>query len=209
MLNTSLTHEEIRVVGTLLEKEILTPDLYPLSINALLNACNQKTGRDPITSFTLEKLEKILDSLMKKSLVVDSSRFNSRTVKFSHRFCNTEFSELQFSRAELSILCLLFLRGSQTIGELKNRSGRLYNFSSLTEVELTLENLSTKTNGPFIRLIEKKAGMRELRYDHNFLDTHTEEIKSKVTLENISERLYLVEESIKILNERVEQLTRH
>ena len=109
-----LTLHEARVIGCLLEKEVTTPEQYPLSLNALTLACNQKTSREPVLELTEAQVQAALDSLNKKRLISEQSGFGSRVVKYKHRFCNTEFSELQLSSAAVAIICLLLLRGPQT-----------------------------------------------------------------------------------------------
>ncbi|MBB1440654.1 DUF480 domain-containing protein, partial [Shewanella sp. SG41-4] len=106
-----LTSLEARVIGCLLEKELTTPDQYPLSLNSLALACNQKSSREPVLSLSESEVKTVLDDLTKKRLLSEQSGFGSRGVKYKHRFCNTEFSELQFSSAEVAIICVLLLRG--------------------------------------------------------------------------------------------------
>ncbi|MGL5669014.1 MAG: YceH family protein, partial [Shewanella sp.] len=130
-----LTLHEARVIGCLLEKEVITPEQYPLSLNALTLACNQKTSRDPVLDLSEAQVQDALDSLNKKRLISEQSGFGSRVVKYKHRFCNTEFSELQLSSAAVAIVCLLLLRGPQTPGELRTRSNRLHDFKDVFEVE--------------------------------------------------------------------------
>jgi uncharacterized protein len=158
-----LTELEARVIGCLLEKEVTTPDQYPLSLNALTLACNQKSSREPVMSLTESQVQASLDELAKKRLVSEQSGFGSRVVKYKHRFCNTEFSELQFSTAELAIICLLLLRGAQTPGELKSRSQRLHEFSHVSEVEHCLYNLS-QANKPHVAMLAKEPNKRDHRY---------------------------------------------
>ena len=145
-----LSNIELRVIGCLIEKESTTPDLYPLSLNALTNACNQKSNRDPVMSLDESTVQAALDGLAKKRLVMEKSPFGSRTAKYQHRFCNTEFSDFQFSAAELGVLCMLFLRGAQTPGELRTRTGRLCDFTDVKEVEEVLRCLATHKDGPFV-----------------------------------------------------------
>ena len=162
-----LTQLEARVIGCLLEKEVTTPEQYPLSLNALTLACNQKTSRDPVMALTETDVQSTLDALNKKRLLSEQSGFGSRVVKYKHRFCNTEFSDLQFSSAELSIICLLLLRGPQTAGELRTRSNRLHHFNDIGEVENTLADL-TNRDKPLTRQLPREAGRREIRFTHLF-----------------------------------------
>ncbi|HXQ64197.1 MAG TPA: YceH family protein, partial [Steroidobacteraceae bacterium] len=140
-MQLQLTALEGRVLGCLIEKEITTPDQYPLSLNALTNACNQKTNRDPVLELDERTVQETLDGLSKRHLVMDRSGFGSRVVKYRHRLCNGDHNPLQFSARELAIVCELLLRGPQTPGELRTRAQRLAAFTDLGEVEATLELL--------------------------------------------------------------------
>jgi uncharacterized protein len=162
-----LTEFEARVIGCLLEKEVTTPDQYPLSLNALTLACNQKSSREPVMNLTESQVQASLDELAKKRLVSEQSGFGSRVVKYKHRFCNTEFSELQFSSAELAIICLLLLRGPQTPGELKSRSQRLHEFAHVSEVEHCLSSLSL-SDKPYVAMLAREPNKREHRYIERF-----------------------------------------
>jgi len=159
---------EARVIGALMEKEITTPDHYPLSLNALTNACNQKSNRDPVMSLSEAEVQEALDSLHRKHLVLDRSGFGSRVVKFKQRFCNTEFSNLHFTPGETAIVSLLLLRGPQTPGELRSRSGRLHAFGSLDEVQRCLEALAGSEEGPLVAALPREPGRREIRWAHRF-----------------------------------------
>ena len=117
-----LTPMEARVIGCLIEKQITTPDQYPLSLNALVNACNQKSNRDPMMDVDEATVQRTLDDLSKKHMIMERSGFGSRVPKYQHRFCNTEFGTLKFTPQELAIVCELLLRGPQTPGELRPRS---------------------------------------------------------------------------------------
>ena len=165
-LNVKLSNNELRVIGCLLEKESTTPDQYPLSLNALTNACNQKSNRDPVMSLDESTVQETLDSLTKKHLVMEKSSFGGRTAKYQHRFCNTTFSEIELSAQERGILCVLFLRGPQTPGELRTRTNRLCEFSDVNEVEEVLENLVNHKNGSIVKKLPRQPGKRESRYMH-------------------------------------------
>jgi len=159
---------EARVIGALMEKEITTPDHYPLSLNALTNACNQKSNREPVMNLSETEVQEALDSLHRKHLVLDRSGFGSRVVKFKQRFCNTEFSDRHFTPGETAIVCLLLLRGPQTPGELRSRSGRLHAFGSLGEVQQCLESLAGREEGPLVTALPREPGRREIRWAHLF-----------------------------------------
>lgn len=159
---------EARVIGCLIEKSIVTPDHYPLSVNALTNACNQKSSRDPVVNYSEIDVQDTLDQLVARSLVTEEFYSGSRVPKYQHRFCNTEFSDLQFNSGETAIVCMLLLRGPQTPGELRSRSGRLHAFASIGEVEQDLESLKQKTGGPFVEQLPREPGKREARYQELF-----------------------------------------
>jgi uncharacterized protein YceH (UPF0502 family) len=165
---------EARVIGCLLEKEITTPEQYPLSLNALVNACNQKSNRDPVLELDEAAVRQVLDQLIRKYLVSEESGYGSRVAKFRHRFCNTEYGTLKFSSQELAIVCELLLRGAQTPGELRSRASRLCTLKDVTEVEAALDALARREDGPFVARRAREPGMRESRYVH-LLGGETEE----------------------------------
>jgi uncharacterized protein YceH (UPF0502 family) len=168
-MKIELTANEARVIGCLIEKEITTPDQYPLSLNALTNACNQKTNREPVLELAESAVQQVVDGLLKKYLVSDKSAgYGGRVTKYKHRFCNTEFGSLKFSKQELGIVCVLLLRGPQTPGELRTRTNRLCEFSDAGEVDSTLKGLMERDDGPFVARLARAAGARESRYAHLF-----------------------------------------
>lgn len=167
-MDIELTLYEARIIGSLIEKEITTPDQYPLSLNALTNACNQKSNREPVLDLDEATVQETLDGLVKKSLVSDQTGFGSRTTKYRHRFCNTEFGILKFSQQELGIVCALLLRGPQTPGELRTHTNRLCKFRDMQEVESALDRLMERSDGPFVGKLQREPGKRESRYMHLF-----------------------------------------
>jgi len=167
-MNIELSPIEARVIGCLIEKQITTPDQYPLSLNALVNACNQKSNRDPVMSADEAAIQITLDHLIRKHLVIEKSGFGSRVPKYQHRFCNTEFGPLKFTPQELAIVCELLVRGPQTPGELRTRAARMASFSELGEMEKALESLSSRADGPFIVRLPREPGRRDSRYAHLF-----------------------------------------
>jgi uncharacterized protein YceH (UPF0502 family) len=179
-----LTAGECRVIGALLEKEVTTPDQYPLSLNALKNACNQKSSRDPVMNMTEEEVRDILDELRRKHLVLDRSGFGSRVPKFKQRFCNTEFGSLQFSQQERGIICALLLRGPQTPGQLRSHTHRLCEFSDVGEVEATLDALMNHADGPFIAKLPREPGKRECRFRQLFGTPDSDEAQAPVEFES-------------------------
>ena len=168
-MNIEFTPNEARVIGCLIEKEVTTPDQYPLSLNALTNACNQKTNREPVLELSESVVQQAVDSLMKKYMVSDKSAgYGGRVTKYRQRFCNTEFGPLKFSPQELGILCVLLLRGPQTPGELRSRTNRLAEFTDAQQVESTLQGLMEREDGPFVVRLPRASGAREARYGHLF-----------------------------------------
>ena len=167
-MNIHLSPIEARVIGCLIEKAITTPDQYPLSLNALTNACNQKSNRDPVLELDERTVQETVDALAKKHLVIERSGFGSRVPKYQHRFCNTGFGTLEFSPQQTAIVCELLLRGPQTPGELRARASRMSEMRDVSEVESTLENLATRADGPFVVRLPREPGRRESRYAHLF-----------------------------------------
>jgi len=163
-----LSADEARVIGALIEKEITTPDQYPLSLNALTNACNQKSNRDPVVDWDERHVQQLLDALAKRALAVDRSGFGSRVPKYRHLFCNTAFGQLKLSAHELAVVCELLLRGPQTPGELRSRAARMAPFTDVSQVEQVLETLATREDGPFVVRLPREPGRRESRYAQLF-----------------------------------------
>ena len=159
---------EARVIGCLIEKQITTPDQYPLSLNALLNACNQKSNRDPVLDLDEGAVQRTVDGLAKRHFVVERSGFGSRVPKYQHRFCNTEYGPLKFDPQELAVVCELLLRGPQTPGELRGRASRMAPFTDVSEIETTLARLADREEGPFVVRLVREPGRRDSRYAHLF-----------------------------------------
>lgn len=159
---------EARVIACLIEKQITTPDQYPLSLNALTLACNQKSNRDPVMNVDDATVQATLDQLSRKHFVMEKSGFGSRVPKYQHRFCNTEFGTLKFTPQELAIVCELMLRGPQTPGELRSRASRMAPFGDVSEVEAALQQLATREDGPFVVRLAREPGRRESRYAQLF-----------------------------------------
>ncbi|GLY62208.1 hypothetical protein IW01_01045 [Pectobacterium brasiliense] len=163
-----LDAREARVIGCMLEKQITTPDQYPMSLNGMTTACNQKTNREPVMELSESEVQQTLDLLVKKHFLRTLSGFGNRVVKYEHRFCNSEFGDLKLSPAEVALVTTLLLRGPQTPGELRTRAARLYEFSDVGEAESTLEQLQQRDDGPFVVRLAREAGKRESRYQHLF-----------------------------------------
>ncbi|MGG5797918.1 DUF480 domain-containing protein [Edwardsiella tarda] len=159
---------EARVIGCFLEKQVTTPEQYPLSLNALTTACNQKTNREPVLDLSESEVQNALDLLVRKHQIRSINAPGSRVVKYEHRFCNSEFGDLRFSPAEVALICCLLLRGPQTPGELRTRSNRLYAFADVNEAEQALNRLAEREDGPFVVRLAREPGRRESRYAHLF-----------------------------------------
>lgn len=213
----NLTMEETRIIGVLIEKEITTPDQYPLSLNALTMGCNQKSNREPVLELNESDVQQTVDELVKKHLVTDSSGFGSRVTKFQHRFCNTEFSQLQFNEQELGIICVMLLRGPQTPGELRTRTNRLCQFSDVQEVESALQHLAEGHNKPYVVKLAREPGKRDSRYAHLFsgeIDLSEMAPSSNTTSAHSpqpasihdNERLVTLEQQVSNMQEEIEEL---
>ncbi len=156
-----LTFEESRVLGVLLEKEKSTPEYYPMTVNGILTACNQKSARNPVVQFTEDVVVDAIDGLKKKGLVLTVSGGGSRSLKYKHNAGIV----LDLETSEEAILCLLLLRGPLTPGEIKSNSGRLYDFADLAQVQLVLETLRSREDG-LLQQLPKLSGQKEARYAH-------------------------------------------
>ncbi len=167
-MKTVLTSAEARVIGCLLEKQVTTPDQYPMSLNGVVTACNQKSNREPVMALSDNQVQDTLDLLVKKHQLSTLSGFGNRVVKYEQRFCNSEFGNLKLSSAEVALVTTLLLRGAQTPGELRTRSTRLHEFADMAEVEQTLEQLQQREDGPFVVRLAREPGKRESRYMHLF-----------------------------------------
>jgi uncharacterized protein len=213
-MNIELSPLDARIIGCLIEKEITTPDQYPLSLNALTNACNQKTNREPVLELTEKEVQQTVDALMKKHWVSDrSAGYGGRVTKYKHRFCNTEFGSLKFSKQELGILCVLLLRGPQTPGELRTRTNRLCEFADSDEVEAALNSLMQREDGPFVARLARAAGSRESRYAHLFSGTPAQPLAGDEEIEaplattgaagGLAARITALEESVAELRQQI------
>jgi len=160
-MNILLNDVETRVLGSLVEKDVTTPDYYPLSLNALVNACNQKNNRDPVMNLDEEAVRQALSTLQEKRLAGPTSSADSRVTKYEHRLQEA----FNFTRGETAILCVLLLRGPQTPGELRGRTERMHRFEDLTEVQSTLQRLMQR-DPPLARVLPRQPGTKEARYKH-------------------------------------------
>ncbi|MEG2115901.1 MAG: DUF480 domain-containing protein [Hafnia sp.] len=215
-MKNPLSPLEARVIGCFLEKQVTTPDQYPLSLNGLTTACNQKTNRDPVLELSESDVQSTLDMLMKKHQVRSLSIPGSRVMKYEHRFCNSEFGNLKFSEAEVSVVCCLLLRGPQTPGELRTRTNRLYEFSDVTQVEQVLNELAAREDGPFVVRLQREAGKRESRYAHlfsgeveNVATSVTDNLMATLGDDSLAERVASLEAEVAELKARVDSLLAH
>jgi uncharacterized protein YceH (UPF0502 family) len=156
-----LNDVETRVLGALIEKEITTPDYYPLSLNALVNACNQKSNREPLMNLDEDAVRQALHGLNEKHLAGTTSSTDSRVTKYEHRLQEA----FNFNRLETAVLCVLLLRGPQTPGELRGRAERMHRFDDLSEVHSTLQRLM-KREPPLVKMLPRQPGTKESRYAH-------------------------------------------
>ena len=170
-MSLELSVLEARVIGCLMEKQIATPDQYPLSLNALVNACNQRSNRDPVLNLEEREVQAVVDCLMRKQLVLEKSGFGSRVPKYHQLFCNTQFGSLKFSPQQTAIVCELLVRGPQTPGELRTHAARLAPIRDVEEVETALEDLTTRPDGPYVAKLAREPGRRESRYAQLFTGT--------------------------------------
>jgi uncharacterized protein len=213
-VNIELSPLEARVIGCLIEKQITTPDQYPLSLNALVNACNQKSNRDPVMVLDESTIQRTVDDLVRKHFVVERSGFGSRVPKYQHRFCNTEFGALKFTPQELAIICELLVRGPQTPGELRTRASRMASFSEVGEVEAALESMRTRADGPFVVRLPREPGRRDSCYAHLFsgavtgssIEDEGQGIEIPSDSGQTSSRLDRLEEQVRQLREELSDL---
>ncbi len=199
---------EIRVLGSLIEKEHTTPEYYPMTLNSIRLACNQKSSREPVMNLAEPEVETVLNALNEKGFVRRVSVAGARTLKYKQLL--TE--RISLSPAETAVLCLLFLRGAQTVGELRHRSSRIYTFSSLSEVEETMQNLIDREGGPYVLKLPREIGFKERRYSQLFSGTpdvsHENESAelAEDEAESLKSRIDILENEVKILKTEVEQL---
>ena len=208
-MNIELSPVEARVIGCLIEKEVTTPDYYPLTLNSLTTACNQKSNREPILSLSDAEVQDAVDALIARRLVSDESGFNSRANKFQHRFCNTEFGDLKLSKQEKGIVCCLLLRGAQTPGELRTRTNRLAEFSDVKELESVLEKMASREEGALVVKLPREAGKRESRYMHLFsgeVDIEALASAAPAPAGNSSSRLDELEQEVASLKAELSEL---
>ncbi|MCK4227648.1 YceH family protein [Enterobacter asburiae] len=209
-----LNGTEARVIGGLLEKQVTTPEQYPLSVNAVTMACNQKTNREPVMNLSEHEVQDVLDALVKRHYLRTVSGFGNRVTKYEQRFCNSEFGDLKLSSAEVAVITTLLLRGAQTPGELRTRASRMHEFSDMPEVEQTLEGLASREDGPYVVRLAREPGKRESRYMHLFsgdVDVATVESDAGASASNdsLAARVEALEDEVAGLKQRLDALLAH
>ena len=208
---------EARVVGCLIEKSITTPEQYPLTLNALVNACNQKSSRNPVMALQPGEVQRAIRTLEGAHLVRTEENFKSRTEKYTQRFCNTRYSEQQFDAGQLAIVCLLLLRGAQTPGELRARSGRLHRFADNEEVVIAANSLSERDGEPMLVKLPRAPGRKDAEYMHLFcgpvdVEAYAAEAQanrsagasSRTSIAELAERVEQLEAEVSRLKERLD-----
>lgn len=208
-----LNGTEARVIGCLLEKQVTTPEQYPLSVNAVTMACNQKTNREPVMNLSEHEVQDVLDALVKRHYLRTVSGFGNRVTKYEQRFCNSEFGDLKLSSAEVAVITTLLLRGAQTPGELRTRASRMHEFADMQEVEQVLEGLATREDGPFVVRLAREPGKRESRYMHLFSgDVDAASVateSSPATRDDLAARVEALEDEVAGLKQRLDALLAH
>jgi len=210
-----LTAIEARFIGCLLEKQVTTPEQYPLSINGVVTACNQKTNREPVMNLSEAQVQETLDQLVKRHYLRTVSGFGNRVTKYEPRFCNSEFGDLKLSPAEVALIATLLLRGPQTPGELRGRAERMHRFADMAEVENALEQLANREDGPYVVRLPREPGKRESRYMHLFCgepDTTTLAASNEtagVDTDALTARVEALDLEVEELREGLESLLGH
>jgi uncharacterized protein YceH (UPF0502 family) len=209
-MSTTLTENEVRVLGVLIEKQITTPEYYPLTLNSLTAACNQKNNRNPVMSLSESEVERALDSLREKNLAYVFHGSTSRVPKFKH----VAPENLQLNPAELAVMCVLMLSGAQTVGELRTRGSRLYEFKGMEEVDETLHGLSTREIDPLVMKLPRQAGQKDARFTHLLAGQPDAEAIAEAAApsrstrrEHDADRVSTLEEQVQALTQQIESLT--
>ena len=215
-LSLNLNANESRVIGCLIEKSIVTPDQYPLTLNALTNACNQKSGRNPIMSMEQGVVQRTVRDLEASHMASTDENFKSRVEKYSQRFCNTRYSEYQFDPPQLAIVCLLLLRGPQTPGELRARSGRLFTFPDNAAVVDAVNGLIEREGEPLAVQLPRTPGRKDAEYMHLFcgpvdVEAHASQAQAaraegssdRVSMSDLADRVSKLEEELAAIKEQL------
>jgi len=211
-----LTDIEARIIGCLIEKSVVTPDQYPLTLNALRNACNQKSARDPVMNLQQGEVQHALRELEAKHLVRRDENFKSRTEKYTQRFCDTRYSDIQLDEAQRAIVCLMLLRGPQTPGELRSRSGRLHTFADNADVVVSVTSLIDREGEPLLVKLPRSPGRKDSEYMHLFsgpidIEAHASQAQAarasvpgqRDNVAELAERVTRLEEELARLKEQL------
>jgi len=217
MLPLNLTANEARVIGCLMEKSVTTPEQYPLTLNALTNACNQKSSREPVMSLTQGVVQHTVRELEAKHLLRVEDNFKRGVEKYTQRFCNSSFSELQLDSAQFAIVCLQLLRGPQTPGELKTRSGRLHEFGDNAEVVTALTGLIERDGDALVVKLPRTPGRKDAEYMHLFcgavdVEAYAEKVQTgratessaRTSVAELEQRISDLEAEVEALKRRLE-----
>ena len=219
-MSPTLSANESRIIGCLMEKSLTTPDQYPLTLNALTNASNQKSGRKPLMSLEQGMVQRTVRDLETKHLVRTEENFKSRAEKYIQRFCNTRYSNFQFDPPQFAIVCLLLLRGPQTPGELRAHSGRLHAFADNTAVVNALMSLMQQEGDPLVVKLPRTPGRKDAEYMHLFsgpvdLEAHASQAKAamatgtseRVSVSELEQRVSDLEREVANLKEQIKTLS--
>ena len=199
-----LSAEDQRVLGSLMEKSRTTPEYYPMTLNSIMTACNQKSSRNPVVQYEEETIILTIDTLRKKGLIATVTGAGSRAIKYKHNFAIA----FPLVPAEIAVICLLLLRGPLTPGEINNNAGRLYNFESLDEVQAVLDKL-LQNEPPFVSLMAKRAGQKEQRFIHLLGESAAQGLEQKTVTATPSElgvRILALEEEVACLKKNLVKL---
>ena len=197
-----LTEEEVRVLGSIIEKQYTTPAYYPMTVNSITNACNQKSSRNPVVSYDESLVEDTISELREKHLSGIATSSDYRVPKYIQAFGRHYNLTIQ----EIAVLCVLFLRGAQTVGEIRSRSSRIYNFDNLSDVQETFDKLMNKEDGPFITKLPKDSG-REHRFAHLFCGEPKIAPNNKTdNSPSLEQKVNLLETEIKVLKDEITSL---
>ena len=213
----TLSAEQCRIIGVMLEKETTTPEQYPLSINGITTGCNQKSNREPVMSLSDSDVQSIVDELVKMNQLMVDPKASGRVNKYFHRFCDTEFGNLKFTPQQRAIICVLLLRGPQTPGELRTRTNRLAEFADVGEVEEALNQLLDLNNQTLVKKLAREPGKRESRYVQLFSELDGNDLlEPNITLTDITpiesnlqlaQRVTELEQQVASLTEQLNCLT--
>ncbi|AOW77441.1 hypothetical protein A3Q34_11565 [Colwellia sp. PAMC 20917] len=213
----TLSANQCRIIGVMLEKEITTPEQYPLSLNGITLGCNQKSNREPVTNFSESDVQNLVDELVEMNQLMVDRKASVRVNKYFHRFCDTEFGHLKFTRQQKAIICVLLLRGPQTPGELRTRTNRLADFTDVSEVETTLHQLQNLNSKILVKKLAREPGKRDSRYVHLLSDTHENQLadtnivdiddSSSENQPRLEQRVADLERQVTVLSEQVSCLT--